>query len=53
MQSTAKLTTDPVAFGCDFFTCLLRQPHYEANEFKGCKKPNIILVINDDVVTGR
>ena len=49
-QGAAELPAEAVAFGCDFFTSRLRQPHHEADELKGCKKPKVVLIIHNDMV---
>ena len=53
VHDPVELTTDPSAFSCDLYACLLLQRHHEPNEFKGCKQSIVILVVNKDVVIRR
>jgi len=53
VHGPVELTTDPSAFSCDLYACLLMERHHEPNEFKGCKQSIVIPVVNKDVVIRR
>ena len=53
IQGAIQFTTDPFAFGCDFFARFLAKFHHEPNEFERAEQAVIVLVVDDDVVIRR
>src|SRR4030042_1175543 len=53
IQGAIHLPADSVAFGCDLFARVLSKGHGKADEFKGSEPPEIVLIIDNDVVIGR
>ena len=52
-HDSIQLTTDPSAFGCDLFTCLLMKRHHKSDKFERSEQTVVALVVDNDVVIGR
>ena len=52
-HDSVQLTTDPAAFGCDFFTCFFVEHYHESNEFERSEQAVVVLGVDNDVVIRR